>query len=324
VSEFGFGQTVKYVRFLAQMDTSSMQTSRLSWQRSPEFKRDTLFLQVLLEGQASLYKYQKEQFIRFFYRFKDSSQVEQLVYKKFHINTGVLNVNEHFKMQLLNNFKCDVVSKPEVEALRYAQSDLLRWFKKYNNCQGVAPTFEYQPNKLTLHLNVRPGVALVNNAFESDNFLIANTTFNSVLGYRLGMEAELVLPTNRNKWAVIAEPTFQRSVAETETSQGKTSITYTSLELPIGVRYYMFLSPHTRLFLNAQFLYDRPFGSSEVRVLSSRFEPGRNFSVLLGGGINYKRGFAELRYSNRDILANYGAVLLRHQVVTLVLGVRVF
>jgi hypothetical protein len=46
--------------------------------------------------------------------------------------------------------------------------------------------------------------------------------------------------------------------------------------------------------------------------------------MLLGGGINYRRDFAELRYSNRDTLTNYGAVLLRHQVVTLVLGVRVF
>jgi hypothetical protein len=36
-----------------------------------------------------------------------------------------------------------------------------------------------------------------------------NAKFDNKISFRIGLEAEFILPFNKNKWAVFAEPTYQ-------------------------------------------------------------------------------------------------------------------
>ncbi|MFD0779275.1 hypothetical protein ACFQZF_13175 [Flavobacterium myungsuense] len=74
-----------------------------------------------------------------------------------------------------------------------------------------------------------------------------NVDFGNRLGIGLGIEAEFILPYNKNKWAVVIEPIY-RSFNSEKTSDVsfvsggklKSIINYSSIEVPLSVRHYLF------------------------------------------------------------------------------------
>jgi hypothetical protein len=57
VREFGIVNFSLYERFEIDIDTSTDQLDAKTTNASPEFKRETVFLKVLVQGKASLYSY---------------------------------------------------------------------------------------------------------------------------------------------------------------------------------------------------------------------------------------------------------------------------
>ena len=41
-----------------------------------------------------------------------------------------------------------------------------------------------------------------------------DTKFNNEIAFRFGVEAELIMPFNKNKWSIAIEPNFQHFIAE--------------------------------------------------------------------------------------------------------------
>ena len=81
IKEFGVDNQSKYVRVDVKIDRSSEDLAKISSIQEPEFKEETLFLKVLIEGEASLYDYVDYNLKRFFYK-KNNGEIEQLIYKK--------------------------------------------------------------------------------------------------------------------------------------------------------------------------------------------------------------------------------------------------
>jgi hypothetical protein len=322
LKEFGIGQTTKYVRYTVDVDTSGVLINSLSRRRAPEFKKETLLLQVLIEGEANLYMFRRESILRFFFQMKDSSQVEQLVYKKFFVNEAQLGVNETFKMQLINNLKCPTLARAELERLNYVEDDLLRCFKKFNACLGQTTNYQKTRTKGAINLNLKPGLALVTYAIESTTSLaFPSVKFNPNLGFRLGMEAEFILPFNKNKWAILLEPAFHFFSTQATAPQGRAVMRYASLEFPVGVRYSFFLTANTKLFVNTHLLLDQPL-NYKIEVGTAKLSPRRGLSLMGGGGISHKNKSLELRYSNRDFLGEYIFLLSDYRAITLILGIK--
>lgn len=91
VAEFGIYDNMKYVRHNVDIDKSGKNLGQLSNSKDPVFEKEVLFLEVLVEGKASLYSYQSNNLKRFFFS-KDGSGVEQLIYKTY--NTPDKKVEE--------------------------------------------------------------------------------------------------------------------------------------------------------------------------------------------------------------------------------------
>ncbi|NOJ76422.1 hypothetical protein [Empedobacter stercoris] len=70
IKEFGINNRSKYVKADVKIDRSSEELSNISNIQEPEFKEETLFLKVLIEGEASLYDYVDYNLKRFFYKKK--------------------------------------------------------------------------------------------------------------------------------------------------------------------------------------------------------------------------------------------------------------
>lgn len=68
IKEFGIYNTSKYVRVKVKMDRSSEIADKISSKRNSIFNEELLFLNVLVEGDATLYLYEDHNLKRFFFQ----------------------------------------------------------------------------------------------------------------------------------------------------------------------------------------------------------------------------------------------------------------
>lgn len=331
VASFGIGSYTKYVRTIVDIDQSSENLSQLSRKRNPEFKSDTVFLKTMLEGNASLYLYQKANQIKFFYNIS-GTPIQQLISKTYRDNDNNVKTNNAFRQQLKNDFSSPSAEAAAIDRLSYKYNDLKRIFISYNKRVGsITDLYERQKEKgSSFNLAIRPGISL--SSFEINNRVtdINDTDFGSTIGFRIGLEAEFILPFNKNKWSIFLEPTFHSSSHEAEITQFSglpqtVTTDYQTIELPLGVRYYAFLNKRDKLFINALLTFDFPlsstidFGQTSVLELSSQTNLG------IGGGItiNDKLSF-EIRYHvDREVLSNFPAWNSSYNSLTFIAGYKI-
>jgi len=210
VSEFAVNEKVKFLRKKVDLDVSSNDLNNLDDNRKPNFISKEVFLRVLVEGEASLFSYKGANEEKFFYS-KDTFSVKSLVHKLFLMDIGKVSHNNSYKQELLNNLKCADVKENEIRNLTYKRNKLLDLFISYNSCAGVEfKNYHVKKKKKRdlFNLSLRAGIR--NNTFSvKREALDRELDFGSILSYRVGLEAEIVLGFNNNKWSIIIEPTIQ-------------------------------------------------------------------------------------------------------------------
>ncbi len=350
VKEFGITGISKYTRFYGNIDRASDKTDELSEERNPIFKKEKLFLKVLLEGDASLYQYSDMGLIRYFYKTKNLN-IEQLVYKRYlgknnkskadFTNYKVLK-NTLYRQQLWNHLKCHSISIKEIKRIKYYEKELINFFIKYNECINSNYTSLSKKKSNLFHLNIRPGI----NSYSID--LINTYTTKKVAikpnpAFRFGVEAEVIMPFNNNKWSFIVEPTYQHLKSEEEvvftyshtdyTETRNVIFDYKSLEIPFGIRYYLFLNNKSKLFINTSYIVGLSFNSeialiqiAEDASASTHYEIGYRDNFTVGFGYKYDDKLsAEIRYGFvGDVLPNYVYWFGEYQSTSLLIGYTLF
>lgn len=324
VREFGIYNKVKFIRIEADIDRSSDNNIELSRVRTPIWSHETLFVKVLVEGKASLYFYQEGLLKRFFYSV-DGSPITQLVYKRYWLDGHVIG-NERFRQQLFLDMKFSENSEADIRRLSYTQKDLVNYFAGYNSSFGETMTAIHSKEsgkvvRDVFNLRLTPGISLssldVLNSFNGIGF----NTGNSVT-FTIGTEAEFILPYNNNKWGLLFEPGFQYLNYESGTNK----VSYSFIDFPVGLRYYLFLNTDTRIFVNGHFIpnYCLDFGSKISTAYSELdFKSQMGFSV--GTGISMNRFSAEFRYYFRRNLADgYTSWYANYEKISLIAGYRLF
>ncbi|WP_347374846.1 outer membrane beta-barrel protein [Aequorivita sp. Q41] len=326
VKSFGIANQSQYVRVTVNIDRSSDNTSQLSYSKNPVFKEETIFLKVLLDAKASLYSYEGANFTRFFYKV-DDNPIEQLVFKNYKVTNFKMGKNEQYKQELYNNLKCESITLEEVEKLEYQKSRLLKFFTEYNNCENSdIVSFEENKGKNFFHLNIRPGVQSASlsviNLISDDR----NVEFDNEIGFRIGLEAEMVLPFNKNKWAVILEPTYQYYKSEKENLVQKVEVDYSSIEIPVGLRHYFFLNDESKIFLNAAYIVDLNLSSTINYENSGEVALKPKNNIGLGAGYNFDNKFSvEFRYSSsRELFTNFEYYKSDYNALAIIFGYTIF
>lgn len=347
--EFGTHGGSKYVGREVQINRSSNKTAELEDSRAIEFQQQKLFLKVLVEGHANLYYYEDGDLRRFFYRI-DSGEIMQLRYKRFLKDPDEFNnykksetqigENNEFRQQLWNDFKCDGQSKKAIEKLAYKIDPIMRLFDDYNLCRD---SNYVKKEKTRTHFRVntaiRPGLNLTTLKVDNSFSAFRSVNFKQKSGLRIGLEIEAILPFNKNKWALLAEPTYHSYANEGATTNQLSfssinytaEIKYTSLELPIGVRHYMFFTDKLKLFINASLLLDIPFDSN-IRytngVSETTAQLGFNSSLVAGLGLNFNDKLSiEARYlGSREVFSSseFISYISDYKGFSLILGYTIF
>jgi hypothetical protein len=320
VKEFGVENEFKYQRYTVDIDRSTDAVGDLSPFKEPMFNREQLFLKVLVQGKASLYGYKDRNLKRYFYS-KDAIGVTQLVYKNYKIDEFSKAQNTMYKQQLWNNARCEIEDQAIVNRVAYKKRDLVKYFVNFNTCSKVDfEDFAKNKNSVgTFGINLRPGFNSSSIEYERLNGSTYDTKYDNEIAFRIGVEFEFVMPFNKNKWSFIVEPTYQSFKAE---KSEFVSIDYSSIEVPMGVRHYMYLNEKSKLFINLQAVLDFPNNSKlnyrENASLKLRSKP----NLAFGFGYKYGDKFSiELRgHSHRNVLDGFVGWKSAYKTTSLILG----
>lgn len=334
IQEFGVNNGQRYVRKTVLVDTSSDQLNNLSNESKPTFTEKTVFLKYVVDGKADLFYYESPALKKFFFS-TDGSDIKQLIYRRYYIETSSIAYNEDYKKQILENLNCGV-NFTEVNKLDYKPGELAKVFLKYNECSNSS-AINYNQNyekRDLFNLTVRPGINFSSYEVSKNYYTVNELDKIEKASFRIGLEAELILPFNNNKWAVFAEPTFQHYKAENDVVvypgqpyqfTKARSIDYKSIEIPIGIRYYFFLNDKSKIFINASYNPDFEINST-ISYDSTIFKIASSSTFSFGAGYKYNDKFVvEFRTSTkRDLLQNMPILNAEYRTSSIILGYTLF
>jgi len=329
ITEFCIYERAKYVRANVKIDRSGEELSNLSNSRNPEFSEEQLFLKVVEEGPATLYYYRDPKISRLFYKVNDLP-LEQLVYKEYYTADGLVATNAMFRQQLFINVNCNKsVSVASIESIRYNEKELAKYFQKYNECTGDTIPKQVKEKRDLFNLRIIPGLNY--SSFSISNYLY-KIDFNKKVTFRIGLQAEFVLPFNKNKWSVIFEPTYQSFNSKGKNkSEDIAKINYAFIEFPVGIRHYFFLNEKLKLFVNGLFITNFTLklnsslatGNKPMGYISyMNLDPMDSFG--LGAGIENKRISAEIRYCPHRQLTRLQPYTSNFSRLSLLIGFKIF
>lgn len=322
IKEFGINDKLRFLSTDVLIDKSRNIGDGISTNPEPDYVRQKLFLRHLVSGKGNLYSYENSTTIRYFFSI-DSKQVQQLVYKKYKNTEGLIQENTSFRKQLFDNIKCETITNDEIRRLNYYRDDLVAIFKKFNSCKNVKfQVFDTKEKREKFNFKIKTGISLANIDVAYDkqgvNIDPFSVKFSNKLLFRLGVEAEYLLPFNKNKWSIIVEPTFHQKYKNSskkvfqslgEDIEQESTVSYSFFDIPIGFRHYFHLTNSNKksaIFFNV--FYNLVFDSGNSKIIyKDRSELELNSSGNLSFGLGYqldKFNF-ELRTSSpRNILTN--------------------
>jgi hypothetical protein len=269
VKEFAIANKYKFIRATVDIDLSTDDPSNLSTNRNPIWKKNTVYLKVLIEGKANLYFFQNGNLFRYFYRV-DSKEISQLIYKRYFVSTGIIAENNSFQQQLFNEVRCATTQINDVTKLIYNEKNLAKYFIDYLACNGDVSQLSKIKKSRIRSINACLGTGT--------QFSLSSNSLNNSLT-QITIEFESFV-TNKKKWSFFFDPTAYII------SSGATLVV-----LSFGSRYYLHFNNRTGLFLNLSLI--GPY----VGISNSDQLFGVTMLPMTGGGFSYDRFRIEGRVS---------------------------
>jgi hypothetical protein len=326
VKEFEIDNVSKFIRSSVNIDRSSEDLSKISTEKNPVFQEEELFLKVLVEGKASLYRFADKGLERFFFKMNDSV-ITQLVYKTYLVNDKQRTENNHFRQQLFIELNGPEISGDYFQSLDYTSNDLVRLFVLYNELANSGYTnFQEKVKRDAFNLTLRPGIRYSSFSVQNRNDDSRSADYGNKSGFRFGIEAEFIMPFNKNKWAVIIEPTYQYFNSELESPLYDVYVDYKSVELPIGIRHYFYLNTNSKIFINGSMILDFPQNSKLRANYAEEFDINSALNMTFGIGYKLKEIYSlELRYQTpRELMNGFVFWNSDYNSLSLIFGLSIF
>ena len=318
ITEFSVSNAYKFKRFTVQIDRSSNNMKDITSSRDPKFKTETLLLKAIVEGSVNLYAYEDSNLVRYFVSTDNPNEVTQLVYKEFfNDKENAIAKNNYYRQQLSIILKSDNLTDQDFKNVEYKQGSLVKLFEKYyGSKENSLSNLSQNQVKGSFNFKIIAGASFVSAKMEHLQLLNTLTEFDSKTVANFGVEVEYILPFNKNKWSLFFNPTYQgkyessyeKEILYTGGLIHKSTIEYSSIDLNIGARHYMFLNQKSKIFLGTGFTMAFPLNSSAT-FRSETLEITKAHNLFAGGGFAYNRFSAEIRcnFKRSIISGNWGS-----------------
>ena len=214
---------------------------------------------------------------------------------------------------------------------------MIAFFKNYNECKSFSyKTFASKRTKAAYHFNIIAGATFSKGTFTfpdpsigggipssgSSNYLEEDDAKSESYepSFIIGMEAEILLPFNKNKWSIFIAPNYQQSNFEMLNRPQKNvnlsknaSVSYSYIDIPIGVRHYFNLNENSQLFLDAAMGYSVLLNAEESTYtkvnadtlyyteIDNQDSVGTSFKIGVGYNVNKKYGFSLNYYPSKKL-----------------------
>ena len=324
IKEFGVADEI-YKSGIAKVDESFYGYAYLTYSEDFKYRVDTAFLQTLVQGDKSLYRYKdfngKEHFL-----IGQNSGFELLHFKKYLKNEDgqiIISLNNKFIRQLYYYLQdCPGISE-KLERIQYTQNSLSNIFYEYYNCKNKKVTFRKKEENSSIDFGVFTGFSITKLKFKGvNNDDLVNTDYSPSKDLTFGLFLDYSLPKNLNKWSVYNELLYTSFKTNGEYSENSHSTIYTTLEYAYikinNMLRYNYPIGGISLYLNAGM--SNGFGVKEtnyrktVTVFPSdkveeglalkstrKYEPG----LVAGIGSKYKKLFIEARYEKGSGMSKF-------------------
>lgn len=286
MTEFGISDITKYEKHTVQYDDASTFTSEINNIKNPEFVLTELFLEVIVEGAATLYAYDGESSAKYFYKVNDKVELSQLVYRKYYTATLQMAENNYYRQQLFTNMNCNDQSGDKFSRLDYRRSDLVSLFESYNECIG-SDFITYKKSK-ERKANIK--YTFFGGAGLTDlNILLTSVTASSsssrlvdaemqadktTISFSVGAEAAFVIPSG--KWEFFLRAEYERSpsvVTRSEKYMLKAEISDINMfNFNFGARKNFLINDIKRIYVDASLLISVPMGDINIYRTSLNME----------------------------------------------------
>lgn len=318
VVEYGLDDlNLKYEKLSVKVDISTKD----SHNKEPVWETKTLFLNIIVSGNANLYSYTKDYETKFFYKTKDKQGAEQLINKKYFTDTEKIAMNRAYRQQLYNTVNCNNQKKvSDFVDVAYNKTALENLFIEYNECMGgeskVFKTKIESGFKFTAFAGVSSTTFGV-----TDNDRLPDDGSN--INYLVGAEIAYRFPSQTSEVFLMAEyETIDGNIQGRKDNPynhiiSKYEFNGSAINTAIGYRYNFILSNMNKIFLEGAFNLSFPSGEVTQNVLvypaagsdpypETTYDYKWKTGFCLGFGVGYvfdgKYGIA-LRYTTkRDFL----------------------
>ena len=307
VQAFSIQNFSKYVRAVVNMDTSSTNFNNLTHNQSPQYKQMTVFLKILTEGDATLYYYENGNMKRFFMQIKNQ-EVVPLIYKQYINEKEILTENAQFRQFLINSLKCNKLEFKDFETLKYKEKELVELFEKYNLCVNPNSSTKNVLNKKKTSFNIKASIGVNISSFDFHyltRFKNEVTHFDTKINPNIGIEIESILPFNKNKWSIFTAPNYH--FYKVQFASKSEELVYHAIEIPIDLRYFMYLNQKSRIFINSGITIDWALNKTiNIKDYASNILITSSFCLNFGLGYAYNNLVIEFRYYRpKNILDNF-------------------
>ncbi|WP_297332982.1 hypothetical protein [Flavobacterium sp.] len=318
VKEFSVDNAYKFKRFTTKMERSASDVNKLDREAQAQWKEETIFLNVLVEGNATLYKYEDGNMIKYFFSTGNHETAEQLLHKEYVVN-GVIMKNSTYKQQLYNLMKDKITSTNTFERLQYKKTPLVDLFVEYNG-DANSKNLTAKQNKGSVNLKVKAGAGLAMLTTENvvNNYAM---DFDSKVVFRIGAEVEYILPFNNNKWSLFIDPYYSTYSADGNNGATSYSAEYNSVSLPVGARHYFYITNDSKIFVNAMISFDFVVGDAAIKYNLNKLDIEKTSHFAAGAGYATGNLSAEIRYDfSRGLLNRYQFWASEYESFGLILG----
>ncbi len=336
VKEYGIDGDYKFESHAVKVDLSqSTSDNSLSTIKEPKWDKRDIFLNILVEGDATLYSVFVGE-TKYFYSIKSKNiAVKQLVYKRY-IAGSVIRENSEYKQDLFVNVNCNETIK-SFENLRYEKNSLQKVFDKFNKCDGKDSSISYDnivEEESGIKYTMSAGLALNRFRLEADGFIDKDAHATGVIG------AEAVVLTPYSNFGIFARLDYTHAKGEVRANvdysnniQNGATYDVDYISFLVGPRIYFSKSKTAKAFfadigLGFVFGMGDIIKTTHVKVNNEylpyqSWEYKANTNIFIGLGIGYnisKKFGVDVRYdTNRETVNNlayfkYGktAVALRY------------
>ncbi len=318
IEEFGIDNELKCIRALISVDASPNRISSIK-DTIIQWEEGHAFIKLLVEGElASLYSYYDQGKPLFYFNSGDTF-IKPLVYKIYYVEVTPSVVqqtlyNNTYQVQLKQYLECDNFN--DDIRISYTKKDLVKYFINYHKCKNA----DYHKFKSA---NVKKGILLLKPGINLNRIQLGlqdpidaalNVFFVKENRIGFGAEAEYILPFNNYKWSIFTEVNYL-SYRSNQLSVGNQLnpvlydeyiLDYKSIEVPVGLNYYMHLNQNHKFFFKVAYVPHFIFTSSYITFNAghkNEFSPSPR--LLMGFGYNWQNLGIEFRYySPQNITQN--------------------